>query len=267
MKLFGKIVIAIALLFTSSSGYTQDLVRSLSKPYEMAWADPFGQFYLVNEKQITKIDSLGQILSTFSDPGLGNVSWMDTSDPFRILVYYRTFNQIIFLDRTLSSIGAPINLDDLQIFLPAGICRSSMGGFWIIDQTNNSLIHLNNDLKSKVNIILTGLVFEPQQSWLPMMEWKERLYICNPEKDIFLFDLYGTHLKNIPVKAASFSFLDNSLLFIGKEKIFQYSNYPGVLSEPQNMDLPQWEKLIISKNHALIYNQLGWHLHRLKKTL
>ena len=266
MKSISKIAVGLSLLLLFTKGNAQELIHTFSEPFNMAYSDPFGQFYLVQEDQIVKTDSLGQILYTFSDPGMGNVSWIDASDPFRVLVYYRSFNQIIFLDRTLSTLGDPVNLDDLEIFVPAGICRSSLGGFWIIDKTNSSLIHLDNELNPQVNIILSGLDMDQDESWFPMLEWKERLYLCKPQENILLFDLYGTHLKNIPVKVNEISYLENTLLFIGTQLFYQYQDYPGILSEPKNMNLPEWEKLVISKNHALIYKQLGWYLFHLKKT-
>jgi len=231
----------------------------------MSTSDPMGNFYLIQEEQVVKIDSLGQVIYTFSDPGLGDISWVDASDPFRILIYYRSFNQLIYLDRTLSPLGDPVFLDELEIFIPAGICRSSQGGFWVLDQTSSSLIHLDADLKQKVNIRLDGIM-DQADNWFPMLEWKERLYICRKGQEIFLFDLYGTQLKNIPAKANGISSYNNMLLFIGDQIIYLYHDFPAVLSEDKTYHFPRWELLNISKNRALIRDQSGWQLYQLKKT-
>ena len=258
--------ILLLLLFLFVKGYAQEPVFTFPGQFEMSSSDPLGNFYLIQEEQIVKVDSLGKVIFTFSDPGLGDITWVDTSDPFRILIYYRSFNQVIYLDRTLSSLGDPVFLDELEIFIPAGICRSSQGGFWVLDQTSSSLIHMDAELKQKVNIRLDGVAMDQPDNWFPMLERKERLYICRKGQDIFLFDLYGTHLKNIPAKASSISSHNNMLLFIGDQIIYLYNDFPAVLSEDKTNNFPHWELLNISKNRALVKGQSGWQLYQLKKT-
>jgi len=232
----------------------------------MSASDPLGFFYLESEGQITKMDSLGGILYTFSDPVLGDVTWIDASDPFRILLYYRSFNQLLFLDRTLSTIGDPVLLDELEIFVPAGMCRSSQGGFWVLEHSTGSLIQIDAELRQQVSIRFNGLTEVNSDSWFPMLEWKERLYICRKGRDIIQLDLYGTQLKNIPAKAQGINTLDDMLLFAGDQVIYQYHDFPGILSEDKMNRLPVWEQLNVSKNRALIKGKSGWQLFRLKKT-
>jgi len=211
----------ILSIFCCKEGEAQEPVHTFSESFEMVASDPLGHFYLIREGQINKVDSLGKVLYTFSDPGKGNVSWLDASDPFRILVYFRSFNQVLFLDRTLSPLGDPVRLDNLEIFIPAGICRSSQGGFWLVDQTSGSLVHLDSELKYRVNIRLSGIEMDRDEAWFPMLEWKERLYICHPERQVFQFDLFGKHLKNIPAKVMNISSLGNSLLLTGDCQVSQ----------------------------------------------
>ena len=266
MKAIQYIGIVLLLLFVCQKGTSQETVCRFSESFDMAASDPLGNFYLVRENQIKKIDSLGQVLYTFSNPNLGKISWLDSSDPFRILIYYRSFNLLIFLDRTLSPLGDPVRLDELEIFDPAGICRANQGGFWIIDQSKSSLIHLDSELNPQVNIRLSGFRMDQNDSWFPMLEWKERLYICRREESVLQFDLFGTLLKNIPAKAKGISFVEDLLHFIGDQKIYQYNDYPEGLSEPKMIDLPKWKQLYLSKNRALIQDQSGWQLLRLIKT-
>jgi hypothetical protein len=260
--------IGLILMFSiiCLKGTAQEPVHIFSEPFNMVASDPLGFFYMVQERQIRKTDSLGQVLFTYSNTDASNISWLDASDPFRILVYYSTFNQLIFLDRTLSPIGDPVNLDNLEIFLPAGICRARQGGFWVVDQNNSSLIHLDSELKRQVDIRLSGMQTDELESWFPMMEWNERLYICRKGQNILQFDLYGTQLTNIPAKAMGFSTMENNILFIGEKEVYQYSDLPGILSDPIKLYLPEWEQLNISKNRALLQDQSGWYLYRLKKT-
>lgn len=266
MRLFKRTYLLTAIFIFGSSTYSQMLLHSFTEPFSAGTSDPLGNFYLVNGDELMKTDSLGNRLYSYSNPGLGSIAWIDASDPFRILLYYQSFNQLMFLDRTLSPLGQAVKLDELDLYSPLGICRSSKGGFWIIDETNSALLYLNNKLEINANLRLDGVLENTRGKWLPMLEWKERLYIVNPNKTIYQFDLFGTQLKNIHAGASSLSFMGNSLVLSGKQGIFYYDNQKGMLSGPFKPDLPEWEQLIVSKNIALINSASGWYLYRLKKT-
>lgn len=263
MSLLKSISAIIVLAICIPQGKPQDQVFAFTGSFDMAFSDPFGNFYMVSADQLSKTDSTGRVLFSFSDPGRGNISCLDASDPFRVLVYYRSFNTVLFLDRTLSPITEPVQLDELGIFSPAGLCRSSQGGIWIIDQSTGSLIQLGRNLDHQVNIRLEGFDFIFQGGCIPMAEWKERLYVCRPEKDVIQFDLFGTMLKSIPVKAHAISTLEYNLAFSGSQSLYRYSDYPWALDEIP-VSLPAWDQLIISKNHALLQDRSGWRLFKLK---
>jgi hypothetical protein len=264
MTIKRAIVSAAFLAFIVHGALTQELIHSFKGDFSMAAADPMGNFYLVREDQLLKTDSLGNILFTYSNPVLGNIQWIDPSDPFRLLVYYRSFNQFITLDRSLSPIGDPVRLDDLELFSPLGICRSNQGGYWLIDGPSSSLVKLNSKLEKSVNSRVTGLMADNAR-WLPMIEWKERLYICIPEVRIFQFDLFGTSIKNIPAKSGSFGYSGLYLIFSGSQGYYIYKG-TGLADGPVNPFNADLGELIISGNKALVNDVSGWHLYRLKKT-
>ena len=243
------------------------MIYEFSESFNFGSSDPLGHFFLVKEDKIKKIDSLGNTLYSYSNPGLGNISHIDASDPFRILLYYKSFNQILYLDRTLSAIGDPIILDELDIFSIAGICRSKQGGFWLIDSYSNSLLQVDNNLVKKTNARITSLNIGNVKPWFPMLEWKEGLYICDPQQKIMLFDLFGKQIKSIPVKANDIFSLDSKIIFSGDQVLQIYQEYPPVLSDLLTLDIPGWKQIIISKDFALIETDSRWFLYRIKKTL
>lgn len=267
MKFFRAILILISLFAFFCEGHSQDIIHDFPGKFDFAKSDPLGSFYLVNETQIIKIDSLGKLLYNYSNPDLGSITDIDSSDPFRILVYYQSYNQLLFLDRTLTPIGDPVKLDDLEVFSLVGICQSGKGGLWILDAAGSSILYFDNKLRKQLDIRISGFFTGNENEWLPMLEWKERLYICKRKMSVSQFDLFGTQLKTIPVKAHDICLLENNILFTNRDKAFLYQSFPPYLSDALKFNISSWENLVVSKNIALVKDQSGWHLKRLKKTL
>ena len=246
--------------------FGQTEVHRFSGNYDLATSDQFGNFYLTEKDQIIKIDSTGKQLYSFSDPESGNIDYIDASDPFRLLVYYKDYNQLAYLDKTLSPLGDKIGLDEINIFKPLGIAKSSRGGFWIIDGSSTSLIYINRKLNSELKINISGLDADNLDTWHPVLEWKDRLYICVPGKHILQFDLFGTQLRKIPSEARNISHNHKHLLLVSPSIAESLQSLPGHVPERLEINIPDWEKLYISGNYALVKQSSYWSLFRLKKT-
>src|SRR5690606_30517568 len=65
--------------------------------------DPLGNLYITTAtNDIIKYDSKGKLLATVNYKVLGNISWIDASNPFEIYVFYRDQNKLIILDNLLN---------------------------------------------------------------------------------------------------------------------------------------------------------------------
>ncbi|MCK7537529.1 MAG: hypothetical protein MZV63_44530 [Marinilabiliales bacterium] len=73
---------------------------------------------------------------------------VDVSDPFRILIFYKGFNRIVFLDNKLSELLSNIQLNDLGYFHVVAAAASVRGGFWIYDTDFSKLIFIDKSLKA-----------------------------------------------------------------------------------------------------------------------
>jgi len=260
------LAVIIILTYSHNIGFGQEMVHQFQDNYNLVSSDPVGNFYLVNNERINKIDSTGKVLYTYANPDRGYITHLDASDPFRILVYYRDYNLVVFLDRTLSQLGESIKLDNLDIYNPSGMAKSSQGGFWLIDASSNSLLQIGRDLEKIVELRISGLSEQNDEGWYPLTEWKERLYICDPGIRTMQFDLFGMHLKSIPIKAFRLSVSEGKLLLVTNSSIYSIDNFPGALAEEQKTSFSAWEDLLISRNHALMKSHSLWSLFRLKKT-
>jgi len=109
-------------IFSFSS--TDGIIPEKEYNYEADFfsTDGFGNLYIIQNSEIIKISTKDDKKTVYSNFSSGKISSIDPSDPFRILVYYKDFNRILFLDKNLTEIMSPIPLDDKGIFNAISVC-------------------------------------------------------------------------------------------------------------------------------------------------
>lgn len=110
--------------------------------------DAFGNIYLINDNEIVKYNSLGVLQKKFSTKRYGKIDFVDAMNPLKILVYYKDFQQILFLDNQLTASSNMISLESLGHEQSSLVCSSSNNSFWIYDNktTNCADLILNLNL-------------------------------------------------------------------------------------------------------------------------
>lgn len=187
-------------------------------------SDKLGNIYLVNANSLTKYNSKGEILKTYSNLNFGNISFIDASNPLKILVFFKDFGQIVFLDNTLSVSGSNIDLTNLKLEQSSLSCTSFNNGVWVYDQTNIQLIRIDETLNisnESGNISqLTGYELNPNY----LIEQNNFVYLNEPENGILVFDRYGTYMKTIAIKNLnSIQIIANSVFFVQDSLIKSYN--------------------------------------------
>ncbi len=192
-------------LFTTTcfaqSKYT--LIKSIEIESDYFTTDNQSNVYVVTGNELSKYDKTGKLLYKYSNKNLGNITSVDASNMLRILLFYKQFSSVVFLDNTLSQNGEPINLSLLDIYQPPLVCSSYNNGIWVYDQQSFSLLRYDKTLQ---DILQTGNLNTLQNDSLQpnmVIEYDNRLYLNNPRSGILIFDIYGTYYKTIPVKNAT----------------------------------------------------------------
>src|SRR5436190_16778523 len=85
--------------------------------------DALGNIFLVNGPEILKLDEKGVFLSKFSKRDYGNITSLDTRDPLRLLVFYKSFGIMRTLENKLSE-QSVIDLRTLEVKDPTLICSA-----------------------------------------------------------------------------------------------------------------------------------------------
>ncbi len=199
-------------------------VKSWSGASELITADLLGQVYIVKTGNLTKYSETGDSLFTWSDPGSGSITWVDASDPLRILVFYSDFNLVRFLNNRLAPLSDPIKLDNLNITHPLALASSRQGGFWILDGTTLRLRYFDYLLNLQVESAPLRFAGNQPLNGLRLIESANRLWLHIPGQEIRQYDLFANLIRRIPVTAPSVSLYGQQLLFVYPDKLTLFSD-------------------------------------------
>ena len=158
--------------------------------------DPLGNIYRYTRGDIVKYDLNGIQAGSFSSRDYGDISYIDASNPMKILVVYEKFSKALVLDAGLSA-NFTIDLIFPGSPIISLICISTEEGYWIYDPIGMQLKRIN----SQLTIISEGTslrqisesTIEPKQIY-DSGQW---LILNAPGFGILIFDRYGTYFKTL----------------------------------------------------------------------
>ena len=196
----------------------------------------------------------------------GNITLVDASDPFRVLIFNKDFNKISFLDNKLTEIASPVLLDNLGFFNVSAVCNSNNGGFWIFDQNLNELVYFDKQLNlQKKSSQLTSL-FDPEKenTGIFMLEKNDYIYLGIKDQGVLFFDSYGAYIKTFPIiDIESFQVIDTKIIYFSNNKLNLYDTKSFT---KEILDLPiencinsriVQDKVFLQTNEKILVYQLG----------
>jgi len=220
----------LAIIFIAAGdGYVE--IKQLKVQGDYIRSDELGNIFLVNDHELIKYSSAGDVLNTYSSLSAGDITFIDTHDPFKILLYYQPFGQIEFLDHTLSLASSTIDLNLMSLSMVTLACASYQGAFWVYDPTNFELVRISQSLEVSERSgnlqQVTGISVDPNY----MLERDNFLYLNDPATGILIFDKYGSYFKTIPVKGlTSFQVFNRKLIYTEGDQISIYDTHLNELS-------------------------------------
>lgn len=249
------------LLFIATSGFSQSdfkLIATIDVEADYFTTDNQSNVYVVKGNELQKYNKAGKLLYKYSNKNFGNIDFVDASNMMRLLVFYKNFLQIVFLDNTLSLNGEPLSLDKIGFQQTQLVCSSYNNGMWLYDQQNLELVRLDQTLEKNVQTgnlsLLLNMSLQPNYLW----EYDNKVYLNNPSTGILIFDIYGTYYKTIPIKnVAHFQPITDWIYFISDKKIKAYNTKT---TEEKGFEIPETEcinfrletgVLILQNNHSI----------------
>jgi len=245
------VAVSNVALHGQSSDSTFRLVTSIPVQSKFIAVDQLEQLYVVSkENQIKKYDVEGQELFQFSNNRLGDISFIDATNPFNLLMFFSEFNEVQTLDRTLSKTGT-FQLIDAGIFETEAVGLSTDNQLWVFDNYNFVLKKINEQegilVKSdNVNLVL-GRVVKPNF----LLEKNNFVYVNDSETGILIFDVFGKYIKTLDfLNIEYFQISGDKLIFFLNGKLNSF-NLKSLLT--QTMNLPEKiansEQIILTKKY------------------
>ncbi|MEX1188554.1 MAG: hypothetical protein WED33_04800 [Bacteroidia bacterium] len=176
--------------------------------------DNLGNSYIIQGDMIKKYRDDGSLYRIYSNKRLGNISSTDAMNPLKIILFYKDFSRIVFLDNTVTENGNALQLEDRDLELASLACASFDNGIWVYDPVRFLLVRFNQQLQETVSITNLNQIlgYAPDPNY--MTEYESILYINDPSRGILRFDIFGTYLSTIPiVDLEKFQVFDKQLFY------------------------------------------------------
>jgi len=211
------------LLLTSFTGVQKKPDHVLKITGDRMTTDNLGNVYIINKETITKYDHSGVLQKTFSDKKYGPITSADASNPLRITLFYRDFGRVLFLDNMMSPIGDEMKLESLGFSLAASVASSHDNGLWIFDQQNSELIRFNRNMQIENRSGNLQQVIGQNVHACFLTEKGNWVMLSDSTNGIYLFDVYGTYSKMIPLKKlSSFQVNDDAIIYFEDPGIYSW---------------------------------------------
>jgi hypothetical protein len=202
------------------------IVTTLPVPSNGFTTDPLGNVYIIRNSSFIKYSVEGKKLAEYSNLDFGSITAADASNPLCVILYYRDFNYVVFLDRFLVELRSPVSLDELGMKHAGGVCSSAKGGFWVYHAFDRKLYLFNDQLQ----IVSESMVLPAspnEQVW--MTENEQSVYLGFRNSSILLFDQYANLRVTLPVTfREDFQVWKNQVLFLSHDQFQLYNPDTGL---------------------------------------
>lgn len=217
MKYLVFIILSIGLTQVTPS---LELVKEKEGVFKSVDVDEFGGVYLVSEtKVLMKLDSALDTLYSFESKNI-EVDYAATQNPLKILVFNKSLNSIVFLDKTLSASSEEFSLDELGLPSVKAVGMSRDNNVWVYDDNMQELKKFNTQLEqisTSGNVLnLSGVSSFP----FLLKEQVGRVYAADSVNGVLEFDFFGSYLRTINAKVkGDFYVVENNLLFLDQDSL------------------------------------------------
>lgn len=238
------------------------LKSTIEGNFNLMMTDNIGKLYLATDSELLLYSDKSELLYRYSDLGNGEIGYLDTRNPLKLLLFYPDYSQITFLDNTLSATRQqPLDLSLLQLELAQLACTSFDNGLWIYDPVSFRLLRFDQGLNVTNEITninqLVGVEIDPIQ----MLETDSWLFLNDPEYGVFVFDTFGTFSKLIPIKGAQhIQVRDNGIFLQAQSGLIKFDM---VTLEQTLIQLPvdNWNTLRIGNERLFILTETGVQIY------
>lgn len=213
-------------------------------------ADELGNlFYLRGQVLYRKS---GARLFSFSNVDLGEITEVDASNPFKILLFYKDFNSVIILDNNMNELSERLDFTgETQFNNVLFVGNSSQNNIWLYADDNK--LHLYNYQELDDEIQTQAMTFYQEDFKALGIKSNFKHVWIHSQKEILQFNEYGNYLRTYALEDVQqiFPFHRGLICFKGGE--FEYRTADE--SRPIDLDHKgKIESISVSGSSLFIYD-------------
>lgn len=206
MKILKLVVLYIAM-FLTMNGHSQDSlgyqwVELQSYPAisnEVWHIDILEYYFTSNNGTINKYSIDGKLMFSQSIKSLGQIKDFVSINTSKLIHFSEEQQTLCYFDNTLTKLDDCVDLAEEGLINVTMISASSQPNkVWAFDSFNSRLILLSlnglNQQQEVMNVIGTLDIKEVSQ----IKERGNRLFVLDPTKGVYIFDVYGSLIEFIP---------------------------------------------------------------------
>ncbi len=249
MKRFSLFTLFIVLSFgfKTEESYTRILHK-----LNAFTTDNIGNIYLINHDELLKYTSDGKLFRRYSNLKLGEIHFVDATNVLKPLLFYKDYQQLVFLDNQLSENSTVISLEKLGYEQTELACSSANNSFWIYSKQNNELIRFDQNSKKLMNTGNLKQLLKENIEPNFMIEHNGHLFLNSPLLGIYEFDMFGAYVRTISLKGLQQFQVDESVIYyLANNKFCSY--HFGLFEE-------KCSKELINNCEAIRYSNKMYYL-------
>jgi hypothetical protein len=177
------------------------MVKLIPGAFTAFTVDNLDNLYILNNRnQLKKMNANGDSVAVFNNvKRYGEATFIDASNPLKVLLYYKDFATIAMLDRLLN-VRNTIDLRKQNILQVKAIGQSYDNKIWLYDELDSKLKKIDDDgnlLQETPDFrLLLGKAISP----VKIFDENKYVYLYDPENGVYVFDYYGALKNNIMIR-------------------------------------------------------------------
>ncbi len=186
--------------------------------------DRLSNLYWLEDGSLIKYNPKKDEKLQYSNRNWGDIHAFDVSNPLNIIVLFKDFNRIVFLDKNLNPKDFFVNESSLINIRPTLICSSEQNGFWAFSPLDYKIYRFNDKFNIEIESESINHMFPDFSNPFQMIESSDRLFISDKESGIWVFDRFANFSFVIPLKNIGFfQVRDNTILYFKDNLIGMYN--------------------------------------------
>jgi hypothetical protein len=208
----------------SAQDTSYQLITEIKTSVEYFTTDALKNVYIFNSDNILqKYNVKGELLFEYDQQNYGTASYIDASNPLRILVYYEEYLTATVLDRTLSELYV-FNLKDYDIFQAQAITGANDNGIWFYDEWSFQLKKISQQGKIERTSDDFSQIFSEEILPKQLLLSGNRIYINSPKVGVLVFNFFGKYIQTIPLLIEkTLQIQNNQIIYFEGDELHAYS--------------------------------------------